>query len=187
MTIEYVEKSAILQAYRHFRSNQTATASALGISVKTLYNKLNQYGLKGLSDESTNAQQNTQVGKIDAFGRLTGPFAVDNPDRLGDDGLTKSPDRSGGNGSDPNADSSGVSGAGSNGSGGSEPAVVGGKEGEKQGAQENGHSLSVHAQAGVGVEPPVEVPKERTMPVQERQEVQAVLPRQNAGGSSKRR
>lgn len=43
MTLESIEKEAILQALRFFRGNKTATALALGIAIRTLDNKLAQY------------------------------------------------------------------------------------------------------------------------------------------------
>jgi len=43
MTLEAVERQMIKKAYAHFRENRTATAAALGISVRTLYDKLEQY------------------------------------------------------------------------------------------------------------------------------------------------
>lgn len=43
MTIESMEKEAILQALRFYRGNKTATANALGIAIRTLDNKLAQY------------------------------------------------------------------------------------------------------------------------------------------------
>lgn len=49
MTLEEVEKQAILQAFRFFRSNKTATASALGVSVRTIDTKLDKY----LNDDKT--------------------------------------------------------------------------------------------------------------------------------------
>ncbi len=43
MSLEQLEKQTILAALRFYRSNQSATAQSLGITVKTLYNKLQQY------------------------------------------------------------------------------------------------------------------------------------------------
>jgi two-component system response regulator HydG len=39
-----VEKKMILQALNHFGGNKTQAATALGITIKTLYNKLHEYG-----------------------------------------------------------------------------------------------------------------------------------------------
>jgi hypothetical protein len=54
MTLEVIEKHAILQAYRFYRSNKTTTASALGISIRTLDNKLAQYEKEGKDQERAN-------------------------------------------------------------------------------------------------------------------------------------
>ena len=43
MSLELVEKEAILQAFRFYRANKTTTASALGISIRTLDAKLEKY------------------------------------------------------------------------------------------------------------------------------------------------
>ncbi len=43
VTLEHVEKQVILKAYKHYRENKTVTASALGIAVRTLDNKLEKY------------------------------------------------------------------------------------------------------------------------------------------------
>lgn len=43
MTLEQIEKHVIQKAFIHYRENKTATAKALGISVRTLDTKLQQY------------------------------------------------------------------------------------------------------------------------------------------------
>lgn len=40
-----LEKRYILKALQHFQGNKTKTATALGITIKTLYNKLHEYGV----------------------------------------------------------------------------------------------------------------------------------------------
>lgn len=50
MTLEYIEKQVILKAFRHYGGNQTATAAALGITTRTLYTKLINYGAKGVTN-----------------------------------------------------------------------------------------------------------------------------------------
>lgn len=47
MTLAELEKRAILQALRVYGGVQTTTADALGISVRTIANKLATYGVKG--------------------------------------------------------------------------------------------------------------------------------------------
>jgi len=44
MTIHELEKRYILKALSHFKGNKTQAANALGITIKTLYNKLHEYG-----------------------------------------------------------------------------------------------------------------------------------------------
>lgn len=57
MTLDSMEKMAILQAYRFYRSNKTATANALGISIRTLDNKLEKYASDDKKVEDTNDEQ----------------------------------------------------------------------------------------------------------------------------------
>ncbi len=44
VTLDDVEKQVIVMAYRFYRNNKTQTASALGISIRTLDSKLEKYG-----------------------------------------------------------------------------------------------------------------------------------------------
>ena len=44
MSIKDVEKTLIEKTLTHYKGNKTQTAEALGISLKTLYNRLNEYG-----------------------------------------------------------------------------------------------------------------------------------------------
>ena len=44
-TLEAVEKEMILRTIEFTRGNKTRAAETLGVSVKTLYNKLDQYRL----------------------------------------------------------------------------------------------------------------------------------------------
>ena len=44
ITIQELEKRYILRALGHFDGNKTQAANALGITIKTLYNKLHEYG-----------------------------------------------------------------------------------------------------------------------------------------------
>lgn len=51
MTLAAIEKEVILRAFRHYRGNKTATANALGIAVRTLDNKLDQYEQDGKTEK----------------------------------------------------------------------------------------------------------------------------------------
>lgn len=46
MTLADMEKMTILAALRFYRGNKTQTAEALGITSKTVYNKIEAYSLK---------------------------------------------------------------------------------------------------------------------------------------------
>lgn len=47
VTLKQAEKEIILDAYRFYGGNKTATASSLNISVRTLFDKLAEYENKG--------------------------------------------------------------------------------------------------------------------------------------------
>lgn len=54
MTLESIEKDVILMALRFYQDNREHTANSLGISVRTLYNKLKEYGvIDGRLEEET--------------------------------------------------------------------------------------------------------------------------------------
>ncbi len=46
MTLEELEKEAITRTLQHFRNNRRAAARSLGMSERTLYRKIDQYGLE---------------------------------------------------------------------------------------------------------------------------------------------
>lgn len=56
MSLDFVEKQAILEAFRFYRSNKTQTSIALGISIRTLETKLDRYK-KDKNDDDEQYQQ----------------------------------------------------------------------------------------------------------------------------------
>lgn len=44
-TIAEMEKELIIERLNYFEGNKTQSAQSLGITIKTLYNKLHEYGL----------------------------------------------------------------------------------------------------------------------------------------------
>ena len=50
MTLEELEKVHILRCLEHFDGNKTRAALSLGITIKTLYNKLHRYGILDKSE-----------------------------------------------------------------------------------------------------------------------------------------
>jgi len=52
LTLEDIEKNTILRSLAYHHGNKTRTAEALGITVKTLYNKLNRYGVMNNSEQA---------------------------------------------------------------------------------------------------------------------------------------
>jgi len=55
MSLEDVEKTHILRALTFHQGNKTRTAHSLGITIKTLYNKLHRYGILGSSSTPADA------------------------------------------------------------------------------------------------------------------------------------
>jgi len=50
-TVEEAEKGLILRTLEHTHNNKTRAAEILGISLKTLHNKLKEYSGKGGTDD----------------------------------------------------------------------------------------------------------------------------------------
>lgn len=71
MTLEAIEKDAILKAYRHYRGNKTVTAQALGIAIRTLDNKLESYAAESkLQQEAADdIRQKTRDFELRARGK----------------------------------------------------------------------------------------------------------------------
>jgi two-component system response regulator HydG len=59
MTLENLEKNHILQMLAYQQGNKTKTAKVLGITIKTLYNKLHRYGLLDESVKSDISEPTT--------------------------------------------------------------------------------------------------------------------------------
>ena len=53
-TVAEVERDLILETLRHCLGNRTRTAAVLGISIRTLRNKLNDYAAAGMPVPSAN-------------------------------------------------------------------------------------------------------------------------------------
>ena len=52
LPLEYIEKEHILKALDYFNGNKTRAAKSLGITIKTLYNKLHRYGIEFQTENS---------------------------------------------------------------------------------------------------------------------------------------
>lgn len=64
ITLEEMEKQCILAAYRWYRSNKTQTSIALGISIRTLDNKLEKYESDNRKDEDRIESENLERATI---------------------------------------------------------------------------------------------------------------------------
>lgn len=159
MTLEQMEKSIIEAAYRWYRQNKTQTAAALGISIRTLDNKLEKYDADKRADDDAFEQRKRNDAETLA--------------RFRNKGIT---DRFATGGSaqwavEPDAErDAAVARAGVD---------KRGQENPSEDAKENGESGS-KASAGVRVQPTAEARTEPTMSVSQRKEVQSVLPRQTS-------
>lgn len=72
VTLESIEKDVVLKAFRHYRGNKTATSNALGISIRTLDNKLEKYELDGKEEKlrQENERRNREEWLIKSRGNL---------------------------------------------------------------------------------------------------------------------
>jgi hypothetical protein len=57
ITLDDIEKQVILKAFRFYRGNKTTTAQALGVSVRTIDNKLERYQLEDSEKEKSDEQR----------------------------------------------------------------------------------------------------------------------------------
>lgn len=70
VTLEAIEKEVILKAFRFYRGNKTATASSLGIAVRTLDNKLEKYEADGKAEKER--QDNERAKRAEFAARQRG-------------------------------------------------------------------------------------------------------------------
>lgn len=71
VSLEEIEKQVILKAFRFYRGNKTSTASALGIAIRTLDNKLEKYEQDGLEQKQRDDELNAR--NADFLHRQRGP------------------------------------------------------------------------------------------------------------------
>jgi hypothetical protein len=64
VTLNDIEKAAIIKAFRFFGNNKTATAAALGISIRTLDNKLERYAEEAKQEEIKAAELENRIAAI---------------------------------------------------------------------------------------------------------------------------
>lgn len=67
VSLDGIEKQVILKAFEHYRKNKTATAGALGISIRTLDTKLDRYASEADAEkvrlEDSRAKREQQLAK----------------------------------------------------------------------------------------------------------------------------
>lgn len=156
ITLDEMEKACILAAFRFYRGNKTHTASALGISIRTLEHKMERYEADKLRERERDEQdRQNAVANLERMRgpQLTKQFAIGSSDQW----------------AEPDATSAAI---GQRTKDGNETNGANGK---------GGHSPT----AGVRVEPTAEAEPQHDMPLPKRKETEAVLPR-HASGNSKR-
>lgn len=66
LTLDVIEKEIVLKALRYYHGNRAQTADSLGISIKTLYNKLQSYGVAddgpGIQRDAEEIERKRQEG-----------------------------------------------------------------------------------------------------------------------------
>lgn len=69
LTLKNVERDHIFQALKYFEGNKAQTARALGISIKTLYNKLDEYKLEQTNSKNLISSKE-QINTLENQGTL---------------------------------------------------------------------------------------------------------------------
>lgn len=69
ITLEQIEKQVILKAFSHYRNNKTTTSQALGISIRTLDERLKKYELEEKEVERANEHRAAEREKFLARSR----------------------------------------------------------------------------------------------------------------------
>jgi hypothetical protein len=64
LTLEAVEKEVILRHYAFYHENKTQTAAALGITARTLYDKLEKYAEDEKEEEKRRAEKQRQTDEF---------------------------------------------------------------------------------------------------------------------------
>lgn len=153
ITLDEMEKHCILAAFRFYRYNKTATASALGITSRTLDNKLERYEVDAKAErDRAAARKRTDAETLAKFRgpKLTEQFGVGGSDQWAPDS-TKPPQRN--------------------------------RAGEAEAAwRETSGQAGSETSTGVSVQPTAEAGAEHPLPVSQRSQVQAVLPKQASHG-----
>jgi hypothetical protein len=80
VTLEHIEKQAILLAFRFYRGNKTATANSLGIAVRTLDNKLEKYEADGKAEKER--QENESARRKEFLARQRGIQPSIDPEKV---------------------------------------------------------------------------------------------------------
>jgi DNA-binding NtrC family response regulator len=60
-TVEDVERELILASLDHFRGSRTDTAKVLGVSIRGLRNKINQYAARGITVPSPGRREDMRT------------------------------------------------------------------------------------------------------------------------------
>lgn len=158
MTLGSLEKAVILAAYRYFKGNKTQTASALGIAVRTLDYKLDEYKVNNEKQEVEDAKSRAER---EAFLKRQRGFHTTVEGRI----VLNVDDASAKRFAEAEAQRGRVTKAG-----------------------HQSASSSIHPETGVHMEPASDASKELAVSVPIREEIQEVPHgRASEGGSKKRR
>ena len=79
MTLDELEKQVVIKAFRHYRQNKTTTANSLGISIRTLENKLEKYESDELIQKERDAKLKQDRAEFLARARGIRPEIVNAP------------------------------------------------------------------------------------------------------------
>lgn len=182
VTLAAIEKQVILKAFRFHRGNKTQTAIGLGISIRTLDNKLELYSKEGKSDEHLTAEAQRREDEFVRRARGPGRSAdgtvsaesLAEYNRLNGEERTESPEADEGLDWETNGT----------------PSADGDAEQELQGRAENSESDGAgddNPGEGVDREPALETSAQQPLPLPKRKKVQKVSPTKTRSLRKRRR
>lgn len=103
VTLDAIEKLVICKAYQFYKQNKTATAKALGISIKTLDNKFERYEKEDAEAHEAMQYENERREQFLHRARFGHGAGISNPYQSPAPGLSNGREADRGNGMEPSS------------------------------------------------------------------------------------